>query len=123
MKLKYTTIENLQEKSILELIQQAVVNLIFMFDLKNNFIDEYDPWSGISAATYFASISTYHTMSQATLSQLVFRRDMILNTPFVYEWGDISIRKEELMDKNNQNNNKNPKLHNYRVHKKVLMSN
>ena len=51
-------------------------------------------------------------------SQMVFRRDTILNTPI---WEAIRRRKQQLTDKNNQNKNKNCKLHNYIVCEKVLV--
>ena len=54
-----------------------------MFDLKNNYLDEDDPWSGISAATNFSVQRMYHTTLQATPGHMVFGRDMILNTPFI----------------------------------------
>ena len=62
-----------------------------MFDLQNNYLDEDDPWSGILVATYFAVQSTYHTELQATPVHIVFRRDMILNNPFMAYWGSIRL--------------------------------
>ena len=53
-------------------------------------------------------------------SQMVFRRDTILNTPI---WEAIRRRKQQLTDKNNQNKNKNCKHHNYRVFEKVPVCN
>ena len=43
---------------------------------------------------------------------------MILNTPFVTAWEAIRIRKQQLTDKYNQNENKNHKPQIYRVHEK-----
>ena len=67
--------------SILEIIHQVIENLVHTFNLQNNYIDEDDPWSGILAATDFAVRSTYHITLQFTPGQIVFGRDMILNTP------------------------------------------
>ena len=39
------------------------------------------------------------------------------------DWGAIRRRKQELIDKNNQNENKNHKPHNYRVCGKLLVRN
>ena len=47
--------------SILEIINQVIANLVSMFDLQNNDLDEDDPWSGILAATDFAVQNIYHT--------------------------------------------------------------
>ena len=44
--------------------------------------------------TAFLVFSTYHTILQAMPVQLVFGRDMILNTPFIYDWWSIRRRKK-----------------------------
>ena len=54
---------------------------------------------------------------------MVFGRDIILNTPFIPDWGDISQRKQNLMDKNNQLENKNCKLNTYIIWDKVSVRN
>ena len=89
------TMSNPQENSILEIIQQVIANLVRTHDLKNNYLDEDDPWSGIIAATDFAVRNTYHTMLQATSVQLVFGHDRIPNTPFITDWGSIRLRKQK----------------------------
>ena len=94
-----------------------------MFDLQNNYLDEDDPWSGILAATYSVLQSTYHTTLQATPGQLIFGRDMILNTPFIAHWEAIRLRKQKIIDKNNQLENKNRKPHTYIIRDKVLACN
>ena len=52
---------------------------------------------------------------------MLFRQDVLLNAPLLDDWGAIRRRKQELIDKNNQNENKNHKPHNYRVCGKVLV--
>ena len=52
--------------------------------------------------------------------QLVFGRDMILNTPFIDDWEYIRLRRQNVVDKNNQLKNKNRKLHLYRIGNKLL---
>ena len=37
-------------------------------------------------------------------------------------WGNIRIHKQALIDKNNQNKNKNSKQRNYRVYEKEIVS-
>ena len=51
--------------------------------LKTNCLEKYDPWSVILTAKVFVVQSTYHTNLQAMPGQLVFIRDMVLNTPFI----------------------------------------
>ena len=94
-----------------------------MFDLQNEYLDEDEPWSGILAATDFAVRSTYHTNLQVRPGQLIFGRDMILNTPFIADWGDIRLRKQKIIDKNNQLENKKRKPHTYITQERVLVRN
>ena len=60
-------------------------------------------------------------MLQSMPVQLVFERDITLNTPFVADWKAIRRCKQCLIDKNNQNKNKDRKLNIYRVREKVLV--
>ena len=53
--------------------------------------------------------------------QVFFGRDMILNTPFIADWGSIRLLKQELLDKK-QIENKNSKPQTYRIRDKVLVS-
>ena len=45
-------------------------------------------------------------MLQSMYVQLVFVRDMILYTRFIDDWEANKRRKQQLVDKNNQNKNK-----------------
>ena len=123
IKAKCATTANPQANSILERIHQVIANLVRTFDLQNNYLDKEDPWAGILAATAFAVRSTYHTTLQATPGQLVFGRDMILNTPFIADWEAIRRRKQELIDKNNKNENAKRIPYTYRVRQQVLVRN
>jgi len=82
-----------------------------------------DPWGGILSAAAFAMPATYHTTLQATPGQLVFGRDMILNTPYVADWTAIKARKQELIRKNNKIENSKRIPHQYRVGDKVMLEN
>ena len=65
--------------------------------------DEDDPWPGILSAIDFAEHTMYHTMLQSMPDQLLFGRYIILNTPFITDWGAIRIGKQQLIYKNNKN--------------------
>ena len=53
--------------------------------------------------------------------QLVFGCDMMLNIPFIAIRVAIRRRKQQLIEKNNQLENKNFQLHKYRVREKVIV--
>ena len=107
--------------SILEIIHQVIANLVRMFDLQDNYLDKYDPLSGILAATDFVVHSTYHNTLKDVPGHLVFGRDMISNTPFIVEWEDIRLSKQKYIYKNNQLENKHFKPHTYIMRDKVLV--
>ena len=89
---------------MIERAHQTIGNLIRTASIDN--IDETDPWSGILSAAMFAMRATYHTTLQASPSQLVFGRVAILNTKFTADWELIKRRKQELIHKNNENENR-----------------
>ena len=46
---------------------------------------------------------------------------MVLNTPFISDWGDSRRRKQQHIYDNNKNENKNRKVHSYKVREKLLV--
>ena len=91
--------------SILESINQVVSNLVRTFDLKNNYLDEDESWSGILSATDFIVRSTYNATLQSMPGQLVFIRDIILNTHSIADWGSNRRHEQQIIDKNKNNKN------------------
>ena len=81
LKRKPITTRNPQFNAIIERIYQTIGNTIRTFDVSN--IINNDPWSGILASAMFAVHATYHTTLQASLMQLVFGQDAILNIKHV----------------------------------------
>ena len=77
-------------------------------------MDEDSPGDGILASVMFATRATIHTTLQATPSQLVFGRDAILNTRFEADWNIIRQRKQNMIQKNNQRENKRRVNHQYK---------
>ena len=120
-KVKGITVRNPQANAILERIHQTIGNMVRTFKMSETHLDKEDPWSGILAATMFATRATYHTTLQATPSQLVFGRDAILNTQFKANWNYIKERKQKLINENNKRENSKRVLHNYKIHDKVLL--
>ena len=62
-----------------------------------------------------------HAVLQSTPGQLVSRYDMMLNIQFIAIWGSIRQHKQQLIEKNNELENKNCQLHTYRIQEKVLV--
>ena len=94
--------QNPQANAKVKCTHQMLGNLIWSFELQNNpYIDMDDPWLGILAAALFAMCSTYHTTLRAMPGQLIFGRDMILNTQYLADWTVIKARKQQLIRKKN----------------------
>ena len=123
IKAKVATTANPQANAIIEQTHQTLANLVRTFELEENYLDVDKPWDGILAAAAFAVRSTYHTTLQATPGQLVFGRDMVLNTPFIADWEAIRLRKQKIIDKNNKMENSKRKEHVYLVQDQVLFRN
>eukprot|EP00957_Ditylum_brightwellii_P141921 10812651-Ditylum_brightwellii.AAC.1 len=95
--------------------------MIRSFEVHDTTIDEKDPWAGILSAVIFATRVTVHTTTQATPMQSVFGRDAILNVKHEANWKYIHARKEKLIKKSNEKENKKRKLHHYQVADKILV--
>ena len=100
------TTRNPQANATVERVHQTIGNMVRTFELEDNWLDEDDPWKGTLCATDFAVRATVHTTLQKTPAQSVFGRDMILNVNHVANWEHIRQRKQTLIDKNNDRENK-----------------
>ena len=105
----------------MEHVHQMLGNLIRSFKLQDNpYLDLDDPWLGILAAASFAMCSTYHTTLRAMPDQLIFGRDMILNTQYLADWTAIKAHKQQLIHKNNIIENSKHIPHQYKVGDMVM---
>ena len=124
IKRKVISTRNPQANAVVERVHQTLANLIRSQEIQNDpYVDEDDPWTGILAATAFALRSTYHTTLQATPGQLVFGRDMILNLQFQADWTAIKRRKQDLIHKNNVQENAKRIPYTYEIGDKVMLEN
>ena len=121
--IKPITTRNPQANAILERVHQTIGNIIRTFKINEMVLDDDNPWDGILAATMFALRATVHTTSQYTPAQLVFGRDSILNVKHEANWKIIKERKQKLINKGNERENKNRIEHKYKVGDKVLLKN
>ena len=123
IKRKPISVRNPQANAIIERIHQTIGNMIRTFEVyDNDSLDDQDPWTGILAAVMAAVRSTYSTTTQATPSQLVFRRDAILNIPYAADWDYIRQRKQDIIHTNNVRENAKRKPYRYQVGTKVLVA-
>ncbi len=121
LKRKPSTAYNPQSNGIVERVHQCVGDILRSFELDEQELDPFDPWSSFLAATAYAIRSTYHTTLQATPSQLVFGRDMLLPVKFKAEWESIRARRQQEINRNAARENRNRVEHHYQVGDKVLL--
>jgi hypothetical protein len=103
-----------QSWAIIEQVHKlsSVNDMLRSFDLENennheNLEEKQDtPFDYFLLSTAWAIRSTYHTTLQATPCQLVFGRDMIHNIAFRVNWDWIKKRKQDIINKANQKENK-----------------
>ena len=118
LKRKPITTRNPQSNAIIERIHKTIGNIIRTFDVSN--IVNNNPWSGILAVTMFAVRTNYHTTLQASLMQLVFGRDTILNINHVSDWKHIRQHKQLQINQNSKRGNMRRNNHQYKVGDKIL---
>ena len=123
IKVRPITTRNPQANAILERVHQTIGNIIRTFKVQDMVLDDENPWDGILAATMFALRSTVHTTTQHTPTQLVFNRDSIINVPIEANWQLIKQRKQALINKGNERENRLRKDHTYKIGDKVLLKN
>ena len=123
IKKKKITTKNPQSNAIIERVHQVLGNMLRTFELQDQNLDDVDPWNGFLQATVFAIRSTHHTTLGATPVQLVYNRDMILDTQFTANWSQIALRKQELVYQNNKRENAKRIRWKYKVGDEVIILN
>jgi transposase InsO family protein len=121
IKAKPTTSHNPQANAIIERVHKVVNNMLRSFDLEQENLEEDNPFEYFLQSTAWAIRSTYHTTLQATPCQLVFGRDMIHNIAFKANWNQIQKRKQDIINKSNQKENKSRIPYEYKVGDQVLL--
>ena len=121
IKCEFITTQNPQANAITEHVHQVPGNLIRTFELKDNHMDDDDPWAGILTAAAFALHSTVHTTLKATPGQSVFGCNMILNVKHEANWQAIKECKQKLIHMNNKHENLRRIHHIHHPGDKVLL--
>ena len=102
----YISVRIPQANAIVETVQQTIGIIIRTFSIQEMDLDDENPWEGVLSSTMFAIRSTVHTNIQHIPSQLVFGRDEILNIKQEANWQSIKQRKQVLIKKGNQKDNR-----------------
>jgi transposase InsO family protein len=119
---KPTTSHNPQTNSIIEQIHKVVNDMLKSFDLEEENLEEDNPFDYFLQSTAWAIRSPYHTILQATACQLVFGRDMIHNIAFKANRNQIQKRKQDLINKSNNKENKSRIPYECKVGEQILLN-
>jgi hypothetical protein len=113
--------DNPQSNGIIERIHQVVGNALRTYKLEavDRDDDDSNPWSAYLASVAWAVRSTYHTVLNTTLGQLVFGRDIVLPIQFQADWAQIKLKKQKRIDKSNEQENSTRLDQDYQVGDKM----
>ena len=89
--------------------------MLVIKNLKEKIFDYIDPFGSILASVAWAIRSSYNSTTDATPAQLVFGRDMMFNLSTLVDWKELSIRKQNLVDKANLRENRNRVDYDYQI--------
>jgi hypothetical protein len=118
---KLTIIHNPQANAIIERVHKVVNKILRSFDLGKENSEDANPFDYLLQSTTWAMRCTYHTKLQATPCHLVFGRDMIDIVAFQANWNRIQKRKQDLINKYNNKENKRCVPYKYKVRHQVLL--
>ena len=91
---------------ILERIHQVLGNQVRTYNIKETYVDKYDPWTGILSAAAFKLWATTNRLKGYSTGQLVFDRDMILPIKHKVDCELLRQKKQVQMNKDNIYKNK-----------------
>ena len=101
------TSRNPQAITMLERVHLTIGIILCTFKVQNMVLDDENPWDVILALTMFILRATVHTITQYTPVQLLFGRNSIINHHHNIDLETIRKRKQDLINKDNERENRN----------------
>eukprot|EP00957_Ditylum_brightwellii_P097443 7421345-Ditylum_brightwellii.AAC.1 len=123
IKCKPIATRNPQANSIVKRAHQTISNFLCMFEPGSVKLDPEDPCGSILSAVVFALWSIIHTTHKAILMQLVFGKDAMLNGVHLANWKFIQEHQQNLIKKNNKQENAKWKPHMHHINDEVMIKN
>ena len=109
--------------SILERIHQVLADGLRAFDLDGAEIDpdDDDPFDEYLSSVSYAIRSSYHQTHGFSPAQLVFGRDMFIDSQAEIDWDEIKARKQRKIHESNRRENVNRIDHTFKKGDKILI--
>ena len=115
------SVRNPQANAIMERVHQTIGDIICTFNIHQMDLDNENPWEGILSSSMFAIWYTVHTTKQHIPSQLIFGRVVIPTINQEANWQLIKQRKQVLINKGNQKENRRRQSHVCHTGDKVVL--
>ena len=77
---------NPQEKSIPEIVRQALEHFVTAYNMQEKYLEKDYPWKGILVAAAFSIHFMYHKSKGRSMFQLVFGHAIILPIKYIENW-------------------------------------
>jgi hypothetical protein len=117
---KSTTIKNPQTNAFVERVHQVIGDAIRSMELHTRHCDNITI-NAVIQNVAFGLRATYCSSIAASPSQLVFRRDMVINSLYLANWKNLATRRETQIRNNNIAKNKSRIFHYYHLHDLVYI--
>jgi transposase InsO family protein len=117
---KPTTVKNPQANAFIERSHQVMANALRTMQLSQRTVDEHT-FASLCSNVAFGMRATYHTELQASPSQIVYGRDMIINATYIADWRAISNRRNVSSRINNARENANRLPFQYEIGQQVYI--
>ena len=85
-------------------------------NLQEQVLDYLNLFGSNLSSVAWAARSSYNNTINATPAQTVFGRDMMFNLTTLVNWKELSLKKQQLVDKANLRENKKRIDYDYQVH-------
>ena len=118
-----TTVKNPQANAIVERMHQVVANHLRTIDFSNvtTQSNQHDVFEGVLSHAAFAIRATIHTSLNASPAQLIFGRDMILQSTFIANWRALQTTRNRRAIADNIRENRRRTEHHYNPGDLVLI--
>ena len=101
----WTSVKSPQANATVEILHQAILNMLVTKDLDNKVLDYIDIWSETLASIAWDIIASYYRIIMATPDQAVFGIYMLLNLASVVDWRVATAVKQRQVDIDNVREN------------------
>jgi transposase InsO family protein len=111
---KPTTVKNPQTNAFVERVHQVIADSIRTMELSKKPCDDVTINAVLQSVAYGLR-ATYHSALTATPGQIVFGRDMIINSIYLANWKNLADNRKAQIYKNNTSENKSRINHDYAI--------